>query len=210
MYVFKDQLASITKKDFVPYSERRRMEQEVLAKLEAENVGASVGVYLRVKRAARKRCCLHVKRVPWESISGSNVGGGRHGGCGALAMVLLVGGRYGAGARGHGFRFEARGNMLAAEQGTATFRRSFLKRALAGGECGLRCCVRLTVCGGALLLLTAISLARTPPFSWCLRMPHLYSHAVCAPWAGGARGAAGGSGGGSGCQRRGGRIGGGC
>ncbi|KXZ53898.1 hypothetical protein GPECTOR_6g816 [Gonium pectorale] len=36
VYVFKDQLAAITKKDFVPYSERRRMEQEVLAKLEAE------------------------------------------------------------------------------------------------------------------------------------------------------------------------------
>ncbi|KAG2440807.1 hypothetical protein HXX76_003662 [Chlamydomonas incerta] len=35
-YVFKDQLAAITRKDFVPYSERRRMEQEVLAKLEAE------------------------------------------------------------------------------------------------------------------------------------------------------------------------------
>ncbi|KAG2442055.1 hypothetical protein HYH02_009846 [Chlamydomonas schloesseri] len=35
-YVFKDQLAAITKKDFVPYSERRRMEQEVLAKLELE------------------------------------------------------------------------------------------------------------------------------------------------------------------------------
>ncbi|GIL64016.1 hypothetical protein Vafri_18004 [Volvox africanus] len=36
VYVFKDQLAAITKKDFVPYSERRRLEQEVLAKLEAE------------------------------------------------------------------------------------------------------------------------------------------------------------------------------
>ncbi|EFJ45591.1 hypothetical protein VOLCADRAFT_94074 [Volvox carteri f. nagariensis] len=37
VYFFKDQLAVITKKDFVPYSERRRLEQvEVLAKLEAE------------------------------------------------------------------------------------------------------------------------------------------------------------------------------
>ncbi|GIL91375.1 hypothetical protein Vretimale_17757 [Volvox reticuliferus] len=38
VYIFKDQLAAITKKDFVPYSERRRLEQEVLAKLEAEQV----------------------------------------------------------------------------------------------------------------------------------------------------------------------------
>ncbi len=100
MYVFKDQLGSITKKDFVPYSERRRMEQEVLAKLEAENVGAGEGVMSETRGTCARRQGVTKTLLPArkrvatrQSKRSSNGMGGRHRGCGALAKVLRVGGR---------------------------------------------------------------------------------------------------------------------